>query len=501
LINKYFLKTIKKKRHSFGDESDMKLASTFSWIKYLYATEGRLKLTLSILAGVAFGAVMYFFGFNFTQIVASVIFLETVLATLLFWRYRLIIATIGVALFLATKTLDVKHMLEFMHFDVILFLIGMMVVVAYLKESGFFRWIAINLLKLTKWEPTLVMIVLMFLSAIFAALVDEVTSILIIMTLIFEICKFFQLNPVPFIISAVFATNIGSSATLLGNPVGILIAFEAGLTFWEFARWATPIAILCVLITIFISLKFFKLHIEEFREKIKSISLTELEKEFSFTIDKKKLKISVVLFISVISLIATHSIIETLLDLEKNAMLLIASFLFAGIVFLLSPEEIAEYVEKHIEWRTLLFFMLLFAKAGALSYVGLTKIFAEELYSITGGNYLLLLIATLYSTTILSGFIDNVPVVATLIPVVKNISEYGINPYPFWWALLYAGTYGGNLTMVASTANIVSLGMLDKEFRQSISLSYWLKIGVPIVLITITLGCLWLLGNIILFPY
>lgn len=476
----------------------MKLAIAFSWIKYLYATETRLKLTLSILVCIAFGVIMFFFGFNFSQILASVIFLGTVLATLLFWRYRLIIATIGVALFLATKTLDIKHMLEFMHFDVILFLIGMMVIVAYLRESGFFRWIAINLLKFTGWEPMLIFIVLMFLSAIFAALVDEVTSILIVMTLIFEICKFFQLNPVPFIMGAVFATNIGSSATLLGNPVGILIAFEAGLTFWDFVRWATPIAILCTLVTIFISLKFFKSHIKEFREKIKSISLTELEKEFSFTIDRQKLKVSVILFISVISLIALHSTIEALLDLEKNAMLLITSFLFAGIVFLLSPEDIAEYVERHIEWRTLLFFMLLFAKAGALSYVGLTKIFAEELYSITGGDYLLLLIAMLYSATLLSGFIDNVPVIATLIPVVKNISEYGINPYLFWWALLYAGTYGGNLTMVASTANIVSLGLLDKEFHQSISLGHWLKIGVPIVLITITLGCLWLLGNIFL---
>jgi len=178
-------------------------------------------------AVVVTGTALWFALDNFLQVMAGTIFIATVIGTLMFWRFRLAIAFIGITCLLATQTLDIAHMIEFMSIDVIVFLVAMMILVDIAKDSGFFTWLLGKLLRLTNYDPKKVLISMMVVSTLMAAMVDEVTSILFITAIVFEYCRHFELDPLPYTLSCVLATNVGSSATMLGNPVGILIGLRA----------------------------------------------------------------------------------------------------------------------------------------------------------------------------------------------------------------------------------------------------------------------------------
>ena len=165
-----------------------------------------------IAVNIAIGLFLYFLLQNVQQAIAGTIFLALVIGTLMFWRFRVAIAFLGIVLLLVTGTIDLEHTIKFMNLDVILFLVGMMVIVALLRRSGFFRWLLAKGLKLSKFEPNRLMIMMMFLAAVMAAMVDEVTSILFITALVLDLCDYFEVNPVNYIISVVLATNIGSSS-------------------------------------------------------------------------------------------------------------------------------------------------------------------------------------------------------------------------------------------------------------------------------------------------
>jgi len=166
--------------------------------------------------------------------------------------------------------LDVYHLIEFASFDVILFLIGMMTIIGFLEENHFFEYLIDRIIKLVGNKTERIILVLLLASAVFAALVDEVTSILFMSATILHLAATFNVNPIPFIMMTVFATNIGSSATVIGNPVGVMIALKGGLSFSDFLRWATPISISALVITVLISTRLFSKDIKELSEKMRS---------------------------------------------------------------------------------------------------------------------------------------------------------------------------------------------------------------------------------------
>lgn len=436
-----------------------------------------------ILLGFTIGiaAFLNYLGLTQNQVVASSILVATVIGTLLFWSFRVAIAFIGVSTLLITKTLDIPHLVEFASLEVILFLVGMMTLVGMLKDVGFFRWLMIKIVKLTKFEAHLLFIVFCLLSAFLAMAIDEVTSIIFVTAVLLEITDYFDVDPVPYVISCVLATNIGSSGTVLGNPIGILIAMRGKLSFEDFIVWAFPVAVLSLILTIIIVSIWYKKDIALFKSKIRlKMRTTEklaFQDEWEFVPNKKEFYIGISIFVTTIFFIAMHKRIETLFDLSHNSILLAASLMGASMVMLWKRTKAREYIEKDVDWWTLIFFMMLFAKAGALQFTGVTDIIAKSILGLSSSLPILTTIM-IWTASIGSSLLDNVVLVAALIPVVESFNNLGVNSFPLWWALLFGGCYGGNITMIGSTANIVALGILEKRKKYSMGFMRWLGIGL-----------------------
>lgn len=435
------------------------------------------------------------------QTLAFTIFLATVFGTLMFWKFRVAIAFVGLVLLLITQTVDLTTAIEFMNLHVILFLVGMMVIVGLLRRCGFFRWLLAKVLRLSRFEPHGLMIIILFLAALMAALVDEVTSILFITALVLELCDHFGVNPVKYVIAVVLATNIGSSWTVLGNPIGILIAFESGLSFEDFLRFALPVGLISLFVLMIIALIWFRKDFPELRKKYRRELVRGGERDQAadagvrFLAEWAEIKNrnlftgSVVIFVAVVTTLVIGHRVEFWVGLETNTLLFAAPILGAGVVMLWKRSEAREYIQRDVDWWTLVFFMFLFAKAGCLQYVGLTDRIAEAMLNMSGGgaNNHLPTIIMLWVSGFLSAIADNVVVVAGLAPVAHTLSA-GMSTSAPWWALLFGACYGGNMTMIGSTANIVALGMLEKKTEHLIKFGYWLKVGLLSSLIPMAIG-------------
>lgn len=447
----------------------------------------------AIIAAIALS--LHYLLKNTSQTIAATIFLATVIGTLMFWRFRVAIAFIGVVILLATKTMDLPTTLEFMSLDVILFLVGMMVIVALLRQSGFFHWLLAKGLKLSKFEPNRLMIIILVLASVMAALVDEVTSILFTTALVLELCGYFKVSPVKYVISVVLATNIGSSWTVLGNPIGILIALRSGLTFEDFLQWSLPVGIVSLICIIVIVLIWQRGELRQLKAKAEAVLADNKETfldEWAKIKDENLFRGSVILFIVVIISLALHHQMELSLGLAPNTLLVATSICGAGIAMLWQRQHAREYI-RSVDWWTLVFFMFLFAKAGCLQYVGLTDLIADSMLNLTGGgNVALLIVVILLISGFASAAMDNVVVVAALIPVVHALGQQ-LGTSVLWWALLFGGCYGGNMTMVGSTANIVALGILEEKTEHHMTLKYWIKIGLVGSLVPMAVGIIALL--------
>ncbi|HNV94726.1 MAG: Citrate transporter [Candidatus Methanofastidiosum methylothiophilum] len=458
---------------------------------------------LIILIGFTIGIALLleYAGLNRNQVIAISILTAMVVGTLLFWGFRVAIAFLGISTLLLSRTLDIAHLIEFASLEVILFLVGMMTLVGMLKDVGFFRWLMIKIVKLTNFEAHLLLVIFCLLSAVLAMAIDEVTSIIFVTAVLLEITDYFDVNPVPYVISCVMATNIGSSGTVLGNPIGILIAMRGKLSFEDFIVWALPVAMISLIATILIVLFWYRKDVALFKSKIRlKMRTTEklaFQDEWEFVPNVKEFKIGVAIFVSTIALIAMHKRLETLFDLPHNTLLLAASLIGASMVMMWKRTKAREYIEKDVDWWSLIFFMMLFANAGTLKYTGATDIIALKIAGIASSLPVLTTIL-LWLASIGSSVLDNVVLVAAFIPVVESFNNLGINTFPLWWALLFGGCYGGNITMVGSTANIVALGILEKRKKYSMRFMKWLGIGL------IVGGISTLIANIILvllIPY
>ena len=439
-----------------------------------------------------------FAGLNTEQVASVTIFASLIVGTLLFWRFRLAFALVGVALMLGLGLLNTSTMIEFAGFDMILFLVGMMIVVGYLEEKKFFEHLLGKIMKGVGPNPVKLVIILMLLSALFAALVDEVTSILFMTATVLHLTGKLKMSAIPLVMMTVFATNIGSSATVVGNPVGVLIAMRAELTFMEFLRWATPISIAGLGVAIPLCLLYFRKYIRQMGDALRSQKPEEILVENATTIlsssevgvatNKESFKIPWIIFLGTIAALVAHSPMEEVLGLEKNVLLPGVAFAAAGIVLFLNHNKAREMVEKRVDWWTLAFFIFLFASVGTMKMLGVTTVLAEGMYDVSGNDETSLFFIFVPVVSVLSALMDNVLAVATFIPVVHEFGDLGVDNYPFWWAMLFGGTFFGNLTLIGSTANIVAIGMLERRKRGNISLKEWIKPGAVISIPTMILA-------------
>ena len=433
------------------------------------------KLAFLIAIAVGLGFLVHAAGLNHHQSLAVAIFSASILGTLFFWDFRLSFAFIGTALLLLSGTIDVPHVVEYSSLEVIFFLIGMMIMVALLRENNFFGWITYRLLSLRRFTALKFVLILSLFSALLSALVSEAVSIIFICAMIFEVCDHYELDPVPYVIISVLATNIGSAATVLGNPIGILIAAKSGLSFEDFIVKALPLAVVCLFACIGICVAWYRKPMCEMDAKIRQHhgSLPHHKAAFS-----GELKTSLAMFILTLVLIAFHHRFELLLNLRPNTALLTVPLVTSGIVMIWKREKARLYIEKDVEWGTLLFFLFLFAQAGTLQYTGATDALGGRLAALAGSSQLLLTGLILWIASSFSAILDNVVLVAALLPVVQGFKGVGLQP--LYWALLFGGCLGGNITLVGSTANIIALGILEKEKRGRVSFARWFGIGLAV---------------------
>jgi Na+/H+ antiporter NhaD/arsenite permease-like protein len=274
------------------------------------STNIKKEFTIFLLIIALTGAASYYLLQHTQQAIAISVFIALVIGTLMFWKFRVAIAFIGIVILLLTKTIDLAHAVEFMNLDVILFLMGMMIIVGMLRRSGFFRWLLAHGLRYTKFEPYRLFVIVVVSAAFMAALVDEVTSILFMVALTLDFCNYFKLNPVKMIMIVVFATNIGSSWTVLGNPIGILIALRSGLTFEDFLQTPFPIGIISLAAIFVFGLIWMRQDLKDFKKQIDSYSSGMKERfllDLATLPDKKLFLGSSAIFVYWLSIIAWNS--------------------------------------------------------------------------------------------------------------------------------------------------------------------------------------------------
>ncbi len=442
------------------------------------------KFIILITISLGLGFLTKNIGLNNQQALAVSIFSASMLGTLFFWDFRLSFAFLGTSILLMTHAIDLENLIKFSSLEVILFLVGMMVLIGLLKGAGFFAWIVSLILRIKNLTAKKFLISISVISALLACAVDEVTAIIFIVAAVFEICDYFEVEPAPFLIISILATNIGSSGTVLGNPIGILIAAKSGLTFEDFFIKAFPIMLVCLIAMILIVKFWYRKPLEELDRKIKKLGYNEMLVRLISVPPEKELKISLAIFGATLLFISLHHRLELFWNLKANTILLTVPLISSGCVMVWKWKKAREYIEKDVEWWTLLFFLLLFAQAGTLKYTGATDIMAAKLANLASNNISVLTGMVLWISAVGSSILDNVVLVAAFVPIVQSFHGLNSSLQPLWWALLFGGCLGGNITLVGSTANIVALGILEKEKNIHITFFRWFWIGLTVGIIT-----------------
>jgi len=441
---------------------------------------------ITLVAGGA-GAAASRYGLTRDQAIAIGVFLAAVIATVCFWEFRLPVAFLSVSALLLTKTLDIEHLVKFSSLQIILFLVGMMIIVGALKGMGIFTWLIQKLMRIPNLNATRFLLYSSLLSAFLSCVVGEVTSIIIMMVIVLQICRRLKVNPIPFVLISVITTNVGSAGTMLGNPVGIFIGVHAGLSFIDFIIWAFPLMLVILAATIGILFFWYRADLREFDLQLDDLRVKNIP--LAAYADVPHRQGLFVLFITVL-FIALHKEIEDGLGLAESTVLIVAPLIVASIMLIWKRQRALHYVERDVEWSSLLFFLLLFGMVGTLEYTGVAEVMADVFAHHHGDNMFMAIGSVSFITAIGSGFVDNVLMVATFTPVIKNLAADGMQVAPIWWALLFGACLGGNLTVVGSTANIVAASILEKEQHRHISFLSWLKIGTVMVLVTTTISWL-----------
>ena len=448
------------------------------------------KFILLILISSFLGFGSKTLGLNHQQALSIAIFSVSILGTLFFWDFRLSFAFLGAAILLATRTIDIEQLVKFSSLEIILFLVGMMVIIGLLKDSGFFAWIVSLFLRIRNLTARKFVISLAIISALLSCAIDEVTSIIFIVAAVLEICDYFEVEPTPYIIISVLATNIGSAGTVLGNPIGILIATKSGLTFEDFILKAFPLAMLCLSVMIFLVTFWYRHSLKKLDQQIKKLGSNEMLVRLISVPPDRQTKTALSIFSITLLFIALSHRFDILWKLEANTIRRIVPLVTAAFIMIWKHNKAREFIEKDVEWWTLLFFLLLFAQAGTLKYTGATEVFAAKIVSFTRNSPHFLTAVILWLSTIGSSILDNVVLVAAFIPIIQGFQTLNVNLRPLWWALLFGGCLGGNITLVGSTANIVALGILEKEKNIRMAFFRWFWVGLTVGVVTT--GVVWL---------
>ena len=362
--------------------------------------------------------------------------------------------------------------------DVIFLLLGMMLVVGVIRRTGVFEYLAIRSAKLARGRPYRVMVLLILVTAVASALLDNVTTVLLVAPVTLLVCDRLGLKPIPFLIAEALASNIGGTATLVGDPPNIIIASRADLTFVDFLVHLAPIVI--VILTVFLVLARFMFRGSLTGDPAKASSLMSLDEKEAITDPKLLIRSGVVL---------AAILLGFLFQRQTGVAPSVVALVGAGVMILLSPLQPKDLLAD-VEWETLLFFVGLFILVGALVHVGALELLAQQIAGATGGAVAPTMMIVLVGSAVVSAVVDNIPYVTAMSPVVASLiadnPDLGVNG-GLWWALALGADLGGNATIVGASANVVIIGIAARNGLH-ISFAAWLRYGLPTAALSIAIA-------------
>ncbi len=415
------------------------------------------------------------------EIISIVIFLLVMIAIISEKVHRAAASMAGAVILLVTQVLTVDSAIEHVDVNTIGVLVGMMLFVAVVKNSGLFEYVAIKSAKLTHGKPWAIMAVFAIITAVLSAFLDNVTTVLLVGPMTLAITSILKVNPVPFLLTQILASNMGGTATLIGDPPNIMIGSEAGLGFADFILNTAPIVVIIMAVSLLCFYFMFGRKMKVAEESMKAVM--ELDEKRAIK-DKSLMTKSIIM----IALVVVGFMFHSSLGMESCTIALLAA-----VIMMLIGKQDVEDVILGVEWSTILFFIGLFVVVGGMEETGVIDQLASLLIGMTGGNMVMTMLIILWVSAIVSSFLDNIPFVATLIPMILAIqAESGMDVTPLWWALSLGACLGGNGTLIGASANVVLSGISNKNGYPITFMSY-LKVGFPMMILSIVLSMVYLL--------
>jgi Na+/H+ antiporter NhaD/arsenite permease-like protein len=373
---------------------------------------------------------------------------------------------------------------EFVDWNTIGLLAGMMVIVAVLERTGVFEYLAIKSAQWGRARPGRIMVLLALVTAGLSAFLDNVTTVILMVPVTFLIADALRVSPFPFLITQVMASNVGGAATLIGDPPNIIIGSASGLSFADFVLNLAPVVLVTLPPMLALLYLLFRKELRYDKDAEEAIRIMDAEGSIR---DRTLLRKSLIVLGAVILAFFLHGA----LHLEAATIAL-----FGAAALMLYARSDVEEVLREVEWSTLLFFVGLFVIVGGLEATGFVDRIAELLTEVSGGTSVTTAVILIWGSGIASGIIDNIPFTATMIPVIQGLAEAeGLSEaqtQPLWWSLALGADFGGNLTLIGASANVVVAGMSERA-GQRISFLRFLAYGIPVTLLTLVIATAYVL--------
>ncbi len=393
--------------------------------------------------------------------------------------HRAVVALAGAVLVMMLGIMPFEEAVGHIDFNTLGVLFGMMLFVGVVKLSGLFEYLAVKCAHIAKGQPWRIMLIFVLLTAVLSAVLDNVTTVLLIGPMTLNICKLLKVDPVPYFLTEIMASNIGGTATLIGDPPNIMIGSAAGYGFVDFVLVDTPAVIIILAV---ICVVFYFLYGRKMTAPQSEIDDVLELRPADYIKDHRLLRISVVMICFVVIGFMFHGA----LGWESSVIALGA----AGLILLLSRAQI-DHALAQVEWTTLVFFAGLFIIVGAMTATGVIDMLASWLVDITGGNVFLTMLVLVFGSAIVSAFLDNIPFVATMIPILASMQATGMDVTPLWWAVSLGACLGGNGSLIGASANVV-LSDISRKNGHTITFIQYLKVGFPIMMLTTVVAAVYL---------
>lgn len=413
------------------------------------------------------------------KIIAVAVFLIVILLIITERVHRTAAAMAGAVVLILTGVMSAEKALSYIDFNTIGVLVGMMIFVAIVRQSGMFEYIAVRAAKAVHGDPWKIMVAFTLITAVLSAILDNVTTVLLVGPMSIAIARMLKIDPVPFLMGQILASNVGGTATLIGDPPNIMIGSAAHLSFMDFLE-NTGFTVLFILVVLILLMKI----VYEKKIELGTVDTGAIEKlDPSKSITNRALmRKGIIVLICVIIGFMFHD----KLGIESSVIALTA----AAVMLVIGREDVDQAIQD-VEWTTILFFMSLFVVVGGLTETGIIKELASKIIDATNGHPMVTMLVLLWASALLSSILDNIPFVATLIPLILAMQADGMDVTSFWWAISLGACLGGNGTMIGASANVV-LSDISTKHGYPITFKSYLKVGMPFMLLSIVISTVFL---------